>query len=134
MGKSLGNAIFLVDDEETIKKKIMGAITDPNKIKKDDPANPDICMVYYYHKLVNSEDNNKTICSECKKGSRGCVQCKKELIEKMNEFLKPIKERRKQYEENPELLQKILDEGTEAARKKAIEQMKTVKKAMKIDY
>ena len=56
MGKSLGNAIYLVDDEDTIKKKIMGAITDPNKIKKDDPANPDVCMVYYYHKLVNKDN------------------------------------------------------------------------------
>ena len=52
MGKSLGNAIFLVDDDETISKKIMSAITDPAKIKKDDPANPEICMVYYYHNLV----------------------------------------------------------------------------------
>ena len=57
MGKSLGNAIYLIDDEETIKKKVMGAVTDTNKIKKDDPANPDICMVYYYHKLVNKEEN-----------------------------------------------------------------------------
>ena len=77
MGKSLGNAIFLVDDDESIQKKVMGAITDPNKIKKDDPANPDICMVYYYHKLVNKEENTQRICAECKKGERGCVGCKK---------------------------------------------------------
>ena len=95
MGKSLGNAIYLVDDEETISKKVMGAVTDPNKIKKDDPADPDVCMVYYYHKLVNNEDNVKKICSECKNGSRGCVQCKRELIAAMNEFLTPIKEKRK---------------------------------------
>ena len=134
MGKSLGNAIYLVDDEETIKKKIMGAVTDPNKIKKDDPANPDVCMVYYYHKLINNEENLNTICSECKQGSRGCVQCKKELIEKMNEFLKPIQEKRKVYEEKPELVQQILDKGTEKAREKARETMNKVKKAMKIDY
>ena len=134
MGKSLGNAIYLVDDEETIKKKIMGAVTDPNKIKKDDPANPDICMVYYYHKLINNEENLNTICSECKKGSRGCVACKKELIEKMNEFLSEIKERRKKYEENPELVKQILEEGTKKAKQKAEEQMKKVRTAMKIDY
>ena len=134
MGKSLGNAIYLTDDEETINKKIMAAITDPNKIKKDDPANPDICMVYYYHKLINNENNLNTICSECKKGSRGCVQCKKELIEKMNEFLKPIKEKRKYYEENPELVKDILNRGTEKAQAKAKEQMIKVRKAMKIDY
>ena len=134
MGKSLGNAVYLVDDEETIKKKIMGAVTDPNKIKKNDPANPDVCMVYYYHKLVNNEENVNTICSECKKGSRGCVQCKKELIEAMKEFLQPIQERRKFYEDNPDEVDRILKEGTEAARSKAIEQMAKVRKAMKIDY
>lgn len=133
MGKSLGNAIFLVDDEETISKKIMNAVTDPNKIKKDDPANPDVCMVYYYHNLVNKE-NLSTVCSECKKGSRGCVQCKKELITAMNEFLKPIKTRRKYYEDHKELVSEILEDGTLAAKKKAEEQMKKIKKAMMIDY
>lgn len=134
MGKSLGNAIYLVDDEETIKKKVMGALTDTQKIKKDDPANPDVCMVYYYHKLVNKEENVKTVCSECKKGARGCVQCKKELIEAMNNFLKPIQERRKQYDENKELVKEILEKGTKEAQEKAKSTMKNVKKAMKIDY
>ena len=134
MGKSLGNAIYLVDSEETIANKIMKAVTDPNKIKKDDPANPDVCMVYYYHKLVNDEDSLKVVCSECKKGARGCVLCKKELIAKMNEFLKPIKERRKQYEDNPDLVKEILENGTKVAKDKAKEQMKKVRKAMKIDY
>lgn len=134
MGKSLGNAIYLVDDEQSINKKVMSAITDPNKIKKDDPANPDICMVYYYHKLVNNKDNINTICKECKAGSRGCVTCKKELINAMNNFLKPIKERRKYYEDNPKIVEGILEDGTKNARKKAQEQMKKVKEAMKIDY
>ena len=134
MGKSLGNAIFLVDNEETISKKVMGAVTDPSKIKKDEPANPDICMVYYYHKLVTPEEDLKIVCSECKAGKRGCVACKKELIKNLIEFLKPIKERRKEYEENPEIVKQILDQGTEIARKRAKENMKKVKKAMKIDY
>lgn len=134
MGKSLGNAIYLVDDEETIRKKIMGALTDTNKIKKDDPANPDICMVYYYHKLVNDDNNLETICSECKQGKRGCVQCKKELIEKMNKFLDPIREKRKYYDENPEEVNKILESGTRKAKEEAAKTIKEVKKAMKIDY
>ena len=134
MGKSLGNAIFVVDDDETISKKIMGAVTDPTKLKKDDPANPDVCMVYYYHKLVNNEENLNKICSECKKGERGCVGCKRELIEKMNEFLKPIREKRKYYNEHPEVVDKILNEGTAKAKLKAEETIKNVKKAMRIDY
>jgi len=134
MGKSLGNAIFLNDSKETIAKKIMSAVTDPNKIKKDDPANPDICMVYYYHNLVNSKDNIKTICQECKQGKRGCVQCKKELINAMNEFLKPMKDKRKYYEEHPEIIKEILDKGTKKAQEQAKYQMKNIKRAMKIDY
>lgn len=134
MGKSLGNAIFLVDDLDTISKKVMSAVTDPKKIKKDDPANPDVCMVYYYHKLVTKEEELKNVCSECKAGSRGCVQCKKELIKNLSNFLEPIKERRKYYEDNPQEVEKILNEGTEYARSVAKENMKNVKKAMKIDY
>lgn len=134
MGKSLGNAIYLVDDEETISKKIMGAVTDTNKIKKDDPADPDKCMVYYYHKLVSNKEDVLKVCSECKCGSRGCVQCKRELINSMNEFLRPIKERRKVYEDNPELVDKILNDGTKKAQEKAREQMKKVKDAMMLNY
>ncbi len=134
MGKSLGNAIFLNDDEKTITKKIMSAVTDPQKIKKDDPANPEICMVYYYHNLINTKGNTEKICQECKKGSRGCVQCKKELIEAMNNFLKPIKEKRAYYEEHPEKVKEILEEGTKKAKEKAEQQMKKVKEAMKINY
>lgn len=133
MGKSLGNAIYLADDEETINKKIMSAVTDTNKIRKDDPANPDKCMVYYYHKLINNP-NLETVCSECKNGSRGCVQCKRELINYMNEFLKPIREKRKYYESHPEEVEKILKDGTKIAKEKAESTMKNVKSAMKIDY
>ncbi len=133
MGKSLGNAIYLADSEEEISKKIMSAVTDPSKIKKDDPANPDICMVYYYHKLLKNP-NLETVCKECKAGARGCVACKKELIQVMLAFLKPIQEKRKYYEEHPEEVEKILKEGTAAARARAQEVMKRVRKNMKLDY
>ncbi len=133
MGKSLGNAIFLADDEKTIKQKIMGAITDPNKIKIDDPANPNICMVYYYHKLIKNP-NIETVCEECKNGKRGCVVCKKELINHMLEFLKPITDKRKYYENHPEIVDQILKEGNQKAKKIAENTMKEVKKSMKINY
>lgn len=133
MGKSLGNAIYLADSEETISKKIMSAVTDTNKIRKDDPADPDKCMVYYYHKLIQNPDLD-TVCSECKKGKRGCVQCKKELINHMNQFLAPIREKRKYYEEHPDEVDQILKGGTKAAKEKAEEVMKHVKSAMMIDY
>lgn len=131
MGKSLGNAIYLADDIDTITKKVMSAVTDPNKIKKDDPANPEVCMVYYYHKLLNNK-NLSTVCSECKSGARGCVGCKKELIEEIFNFLKPIQEKRKYYEERPEEVERILKEGTEAARTRSREVMMRVRKNMKL--
>lgn len=133
MGKSLGNAIFLVDSDEVVTKKVMDAKTDTTKIHKDDPANPDVCMVYYYHKLVSGE-NLETICTECKEGKRGCMQCKRELAKNLIDFLKPIKERRKYYEENPQEVDTILKEGTKKARFKASETMAKVRKAIKIDY
>ncbi|MBE6153724.1 MAG: tryptophan--tRNA ligase [Firmicutes bacterium] len=133
MGKSLGNAINLNDTFEEIRKKVMGAVTDPDKIKKDDPANPNICMVYYYHKLV-SDNNLNTIHDECENGTRGCVSCKKELIDNMVNFLKPMQEKRKYYEEHPEIVDKILIEGTKKAREKAIATMEIIRNKMKIDY
>ncbi len=134
MGKSLGNAIYLSDSEEEINKKVMGAITDPARIKKDDLGNPNVCMVAYYHNLFSQEEEVKIICEECKSGKRGCVACKKQLAHNINVFLNPIREKRKYYEERPELVEKILKDGTEKTRKVAKETMKKVKKAMKLDY
>jgi len=133
MGKSLGNAIFLTDTSEEVNKKIMSAKTDTNKIKKDDPANPEVCMVYYYHKLLENE-NLETVCKECKAGTRGCVACKKELIEKMEEFLKPIREKRKYYLDNPKEVDKVLLNGTKKAKQQAEITMKKVKESIKINY
>ena len=134
MGKSLGNAIYLSDSEEEITKKVMSAITDPNRIKKDDLGNPDICMVAYYHNLFSTKEEVKTVCEECKAGKRGCVACKRQLAKNIIEELKPIREKRKYYEEHPEEVDKILIEGTEKARKTAKQTMKKIKQAMKLNY
>ena len=134
MGKSLGNAIYLSDSEEEITKKVMSAITDPNRIKKDDLGNPDICMVAYYHKLFSTKEEVEEVCKECREGKRGCVQCKKQLAKNIAEELKPIREKRAYYELHPEEVDKILLEGTLKAQKVAKETMKKVKKAMKLDY
>jgi len=133
MGKSLGNAIYLSDSEEEINRKVMGALTDTSKIRKDDPANPEVCMVGYYHKMFSQKDK-ECIFEECKKGKRGCVACKKELAKNICEYLKPIREKRKYYEEHPEIIDDVLKNGIKKARYKASETMKKVKKAMKIDY
>ena len=134
MGKSLGNAIYLSDSEEEIGKKVMGAVTDPNRIRKDDLGNPDVCMVAYYHNLFDEKEEYETVCRECKAGARGCVACKKQLAKNISEKLKPIREKRAYYEAHPEIVDKVLIEGTNKARKKAKETMKNVKKAMKLNY
>ena len=134
MGKSLGNAIYLSDSEEEITKKVMSAVTDPNRIKKDDLGNPDICMVAYYHRLFSSKEELDTVCAECRAGKRGCVACKKQLAKNIIEYLRPIREKREYYENHPEIIDQILKEGTAKARETAKQTMKKVKKAMQLDY
>ena len=106
----------------------MSAVTDPNRIKKDDLGNPDVCMVAYYHKLFSSKEEIDDVCKECRAGKRGCVQCKKQLAKNIADELKPIREKRAYYEEHPEVVDKILMEGTAKAQKVAKETMKKVKK------
>lgn len=133
MGKSLGNAIYLSDSEEEVNKKVMNALTDTNKIKKEDKADPSKCMVAYYAELVGI-DEQEAMFSECKEGKRGCVNCKKHLAEQINKFLNPIREKRKYYEEHPEIVEEILKSGTCKAREKASVTLKKVKEVMKINY
>mgnify|MGYP000129934774 FL=1 len=134
MGKSLGNAIYLSDSEEEITRKVMGAVTDPGRIKKDDLGNPDICMVAYYHDLFTNPEDVKNVCQECREGKRGCVACKKQLAANIIEKLRPIREKRKYYEERPELLDEILINGTKKAQEIAKETMRKVKANMKLNY
>lgn len=134
MGKSLGNAIYLSDSEEEITKKVMGAVTDPGRIKKDDLGNPDICMVAYYHDLFTNPEDVKIVCQECREGKRGCVACKKQLAANIIEKLRPIREKRKYYEERPELLDEILINGTKKAQEIAKQTMRKVKANMKLNY
>ena len=134
MGKSLGNAIYLSDTPEEITRKVMSAVTDPNRIKKDDLGNPDICMVAYYHNLFTNEDDVKKICDECRAGKRGCVACKKELAQNIVEFLKPMREKRAYYEAHPEIIDKVLQEGTAKAKLEAEKTLKRIKQAMKLNY
>ena len=134
MGKSLGNAIYLSDSEEEIAKKLMSAVTDPGRIKKDDKGNPDICMVAYYHNLFTNPDEVKTVCEECRAGKRGCVACKKQLIKNISAELEPIRTKRAYYEAHPEIIDEVLINGTEKARATAKEVMKKIKQAMKLNY
>lgn len=134
MGKSLGNALYLVDTPEIVKEKVMLAKTDPARIKKDDPGHPEVCAVYYYHNLFTDKEKCKNICAECKAGKRGCVACKRQLIDSINKTLDPIREKRAYYEARPNEVKEILFSGTDRARMTAKETLREVKKAMMLDY
>ena len=134
MGKSLGNALYFVDTPEIVKEKVMLAKTDPARIKKDDPGHPEVCAVYYYHNLFTDKEECKNICAECKAGKRGCVACKRQLIDSINKTLDPIREKRAYYEARPNEVKEILFSGTDRARMTAKETLREVKKAMMLDY
>ena len=133
MGKSFNNDIKISDTEEITSKKIMTAITDRSRIRKDDLGHPDECeVVFKYWKIFASEDDIAIVRDECEKGLRGCAQCKRELAAKVNERLKEIREKRKYYEEHPEIVDKIIKEGSEKARVEAQKTLTKVRELVKM--
>ncbi len=133
MSKSYGNTIALADDPETVRKKVMSMITDPARIRKDDPGHPDICAVYAFHKVFN-EIEVPSIESDCKAGKIGCVQCKKNLAAKVNEYLSPMYEKRQGILQRPGYIREVVEQGNANARIAAAATMVEVRKAMKIDW
>ena len=131
MSKSLGNTILLSDEPETVKAKMKKAVTDPQKIRKGDPGNPDICLVFSYHKKFNP-DEIPEIEAGCRSGALGCVDCKMNCASKISFMLKPIIEKRKYYESKKSEVLEILDDGEKRAGKVAGETMKEVREKMKM--
>ncbi len=136
MGKSYNNYIALSDPPEIIKKKVMSMFTDPTKIYRGDPGHPEQCNVYSYHQLfgVDQGENLKRIALECREGKLGCTTCKAELAEALINFLAPFREKRKQIEEEINLINEILDEGREKASSFASLTIKEAKEAMSMSY
>jgi tryptophanyl-tRNA synthetase len=133
MGKSFNNDIKISDTSEVTSKKVMSAITDRSRLRKDDLGHPDECEVAFkYWKIFGSEEEVQTVRCECEKGLRGCAQCKRQLGDKINSKLEEIRERRKYYEQNPQEVEKIIQEGSTKARKKAQEVLKEVRKLVKM--
>ncbi|MBD3179584.1 MAG: tryptophan--tRNA ligase [Candidatus Latescibacteria bacterium] len=131
MSKSAGNHIALSLSEEQTADKIKSMFTDPVKIRKDDPGHPDGCVVYAFHQIYN-KDLTGTIRAECEKGARGCVDCKRQLAESMNRALRPIRQKRKELESNPERVWDILAEGAARARKVASGTLREVRETMNL--
>lgn len=133
MSKSMGNAIFLSDDKETILAKVKTAVTDPARITLKDKGKPEVCIISEYHKVFNPSEYGN-ICSMCRNADIGCTSCKKSLAEVLNALLFPIREKRKALEEKPEYIQDILQYGSEKARIEGANTLEVVKEAMSIKY
>ncbi|MEG8947408.1 tryptophan--tRNA ligase [Rosettibacter firmus] len=131
MSKSLGNTILLSDEPEIVNQKLRKAVTDPQKIRKNDPGRPEICLVFTYHKKFNPEEVNE-IEKNCRSGALGCVECKAKCASKINSFLQPIIEKRKYYENNLDIVKEVLIEGEKKAKAVATATMEEVRSKMKL--
>ena len=131
MSKSYGNTIDMSESPDSLRKKVSQMITDPNRIRKSDPGNPDVCTVFTFHNLF-SGDEVSTVETVCRAGEIGCVQCKKHLGEKMQGYLEPIYERRQQLVNKRDDIRSILEEGAIRARVVAGETMETVREVMNL--
>lgn len=135
MSKTLGNAIYLSDDKDTIAAKVKDMYTDPLHIKVSDPGHVEGNVVFTY--LDAFCDDKKTVAElkeNYQRGGLGDVKVKKFLLEVLNETLEPIRQRRLEYEHRPDEVMKMLEVGTRNARAKASEVLRRVKRAMRIDY
>lgn len=131
MSKSLGNCIYLSDSAEDVKKKVMGMYTDPNRIHGDEPGQVEGNPVFIYHDIFNpNKDEIADLKSRYQKGLVKDVEVKEKLAAALNKFLNPIRTRRAEFEKDPELIGRILDEGTQKARVEARTTLELVKKAM----
>lgn len=135
MSKSLGNVIYLSESKESLKEKVSKMFTDPQKIKLHDKGHPHKCPVYMYHQAFNRDDAEVlNIEKDCLSGKLGCVECKRKLTDALNGFLEPIRERRRELENNKSRVDDILTDGTKKARNIALKTMEEVRAAMKINY
>jgi tryptophanyl-tRNA synthetase len=132
MSKSLNNDIKIADSEEETTKKIMSAVTDPEKIRLHDIGHPDICTVYAYQKIFNKEEALE-IKKDCESGALGCVACKKRLAEKLNGSLKDIRAKRKELNNNTHGVEEIFAEGSKKARNIASKTLEEAMDLMKIN-
>ncbi len=130
MSKSYNNCIYISDSPEVITKKIRQMITDPARIKVNDPGHPDVCSVYGLHKVYTSSSEVKDLTRQCKEGEIGCVACKKKLTQTILIKMEPIYKKRKEVENYP--IQSILRKAGERAREVACSTMEEVKKTMGI--
>jgi tryptophanyl-tRNA synthetase len=130
MSKSYGNAIYLSDSAETVRQKIRPMVTDPARKRRADPGNPEVCPVFDLHKIFTPPADREWAATGCRTAGIGCLDCKQKLLEHMEPVLAPIRERRRQLVEKPEMIVEVLEEGSRRARRVAQATMDEVRRVV----
>jgi len=134
MSKSYNNTITLREDEASVSKKIRTMPTDPARIRRSDPGDPDKCPVWPLHQVYSSEDTKQWVMQGCKSAGIGCIECKQPVIDAVLEEQRPMRERAQLYLDDPALVRNIIADGCEKARKLASDTMRDVREAMGLSY
>jgi tryptophanyl-tRNA synthetase len=134
MSKSYDNAVMLSDPEPVVRQKLKTMVTDPARVRRSDPGNPDVCPVGDLHKIFSSKETMAKVYEGCRSAGIGCIECKSWVADALVKILNPMQERRKKYEDNPGLAWDILEAGSARAREVAGATMDEVRKAMGLDY
>ena len=133
MGKSFNNDIKISDTAEITEKKFKSAITDRNRIRRDDKGNPDNCeVVWDYWKIFGTEDEKQEICAGCTGATMGCADCKKRLVKKINDYFAPIREKREELAKDKDYLKDVIFEGSKKAQIKAQEVLDGAEKVIRM--
>jgi tryptophanyl-tRNA synthetase len=134
MSKSYGNTIALREDAESIKKKIRTMQTDPQRVRRTDPGDPEKCPVWQFHQIYSNQEVKGWVQQGCRSAGIGCIECKQPVIDGVLAEQEPMHERARMYEEDPQLVRNIIADGCEKARKLAQETMRDVREAIGLDY
>jgi tryptophanyl-tRNA synthetase len=134
MSKSYGNTILLSEPEASLRAKLKTMVTDPARIRRSDPGNPDVCPVGDLHKIFSSTETMAKVYDGCRTAGIGCIECKKWAADSLWQVLSPIQERRVKYEADPKLAWEILEEGSAKARTAAESTMDEVRDAANLSF
>ena len=134
MSKSYDNTIMLTDPEPVVRQKLKTMVTDPARVRRTDPGNPDVCPVGDLHKIFSNPETMAKVNEGCRSAGIGCIECKSWVADALVKILQPMQERRKKYEDNPRLAWDILEAGSARAREVAGATMDEVRKSMGLDY
>ena len=132
MSKSLNNQIELAATPEETRQRVMMMVTDPQRVKRTDPGNPDVCNVFTLHKVFTSHEDVDMINIECRRAGIGCVDCKKRFAQSLNQALSPFRDKRAEIEAQPELVTEVLAHGAARARAIAEKTMQEVREAVQL--